>query len=68
MSFYAAPHSSGEKAVRSDPRPQSMPPIGGEGETGNVSHRSTCKSVTSNLSLQSHKCVFLKVWLKSEIL
>ncbi|KAG1967637.1 epidermal growth factor receptor kinase substrate 8-like protein 1a isoform X1 [Pimephales promelas] len=33
MSFYAAPHSSGEKAVRSDPRPQSMPPIGGEGET-----------------------------------
>ncbi|XP_077068527.1 epidermal growth factor receptor kinase substrate 8-like protein 1a [Siphateles boraxobius] len=32
ISFYAAPNSSGEKLVRPDPRPQSMPPIGGDGE------------------------------------
>ncbi|XP_067284999.1 epidermal growth factor receptor kinase substrate 8-like protein 1a [Pseudorasbora parva] len=32
ISFYAAPNSSGEKAVRPDPRPNSMSPIGDDGE------------------------------------
>ncbi|XP_048065037.1 epidermal growth factor receptor kinase substrate 8-like protein 1a [Megalobrama amblycephala] len=32
MSFYAAPNSSGEKAIRPDPRPHSMPPVGEDGE------------------------------------